>query len=131
LSTATTRRTSTMFSDLDRLHPRSPKATNSLPDVPILSPDMPPLSALPGMAPALSTTTTMASIGSGTSSQWSGPTRQRRNSLTRNDLSITMDRMALGGKSDADGALAPIEHGRMKASYWMERIHSQELSSVE
>ncbi|KAJ7802231.1 hypothetical protein B0H14DRAFT_1667535 [Mycena olivaceomarginata] len=131
LSTATTRRTSTMFSDLDRLHPRSPKATNSLPDVPILSPDMPPLSALPGMAPALSTTTTMASIGSGTSSQWSGPTRQRRNSLTRNDLSITMDRMALGGKSDADGALAPIEHGRMKASYWMERIHSQELSSVD
>ena len=42
-----------------------------------------------------------------------------------------MDRMVLERKSDADGALAPIEHGRMKASYWMEKIHSQELSSVE
>ncbi|KAF8172820.1 hypothetical protein K438DRAFT_1981304 [Mycena galopus ATCC 62051] len=134
MSTATSRRTSTMFSDLDRLHPRSPKAgsrePNPLPDLPGL-PAMPPLSALPGMAPALSTTTTMASIGSGTSSQWSGPTRPRRNSLTRNDLSVTMDRMVLGGKSDGDGALAPIEHGRMKASYWMERIHQQELSSVD
>ncbi|KAJ7938289.1 hypothetical protein B0H13DRAFT_1942264 [Mycena leptocephala] len=135
LSTATSRRTSTMFSDLDRLLPRSPKSgsrdPNPLPDVPVLPPDMPPLSALPGMAPALSTTTTMASIGSGISSQWSGPTRPRRNSLTRNELSVTMDRMVLGGKSDTDGALTPIEHGRMKASYWMEKIHSQELSIVD
>ncbi|KAJ6553970.1 hypothetical protein DFH09DRAFT_1366046 [Mycena vulgaris] len=134
MSTATSRRTSTMFSDLDRLHPRSPKASrdpNPLPEVPVLPPDMPPLSALPGMAPALSTTTTMASIGSGTSSQWSGPARPRRNSLTRNDLSITMDRMVLGGKTEADGALTPIEHGRMKASYWMEQIHTQQLSDVD
>ncbi|KAJ7468501.1 hypothetical protein FB451DRAFT_1136619 [Mycena latifolia] len=135
MSTATSRRTSTMFSDLDRLHPRSPKLVsrdpNPLPDVPVLPPDMPPLSALPGMAPALSTTTTMASIGSGTSSQWSGPARPRRNSLTRNDLSVTMDRMALGGKSEADAAFAPIDYGRMKASYWMEKVHTQELASVD
>jgi anaphase-promoting complex subunit 1 len=39
--------------------------------------------------------------------------------------------MVLGGKSDTDGALTPIEHGRMKASYWMEKIHSQELSIIE
>ncbi|KAJ7145992.1 hypothetical protein C8R44DRAFT_656033 [Mycena epipterygia] len=135
MSTATSRRTSTMFSDLDRLHPRSPKLAsrepNPLPDVPVLPPDMPPLSALPGMAPALSTTTTMASIGSGTSSQWSGLSRPRRNSLTRNDLSVTMDRMVLGGRTEADGVLAPVEHGRMKASYWMEKVHSQELSSPD
>ncbi|KAJ7484095.1 hypothetical protein B0H11DRAFT_1806991 [Mycena galericulata] len=134
-STATNRRTSTMFSDLDRLNPRSPKLgsrdPNPLPEVPVLPGEMPPLSALPGMAPALSTTTTMASIGSGTSSQWSAPSRPRRNSLTRNDLSVTMDRMVLGGKPDADGALAPTEHGRMKASYWMEKLHSQELSSAD
>ncbi|KAJ7754266.1 hypothetical protein DFH07DRAFT_1029824 [Mycena maculata] len=135
MSTATNRRTSTMFSDLDRLNPRSPKFgsrdLNPVPDIPVLPGDMPPLSALPGMAPALSTATTMASIGSGTSSQWSGSTRPRRNSLTRNELSVTMDRMVLGGKPDADGALASIEHGRMKASYWMEKLHSQELSSVD
>ncbi|KAJ7115548.1 hypothetical protein C8R43DRAFT_123616 [Mycena crocata] len=131
----TARRTSTMFSDSDRLHPRSPKLgprdANPLSNVPVLPPDMPPLSSLPGMAPALSTTTTMASIGSGTSSQWSGPAKPRRNSLTRNDLSVTMDRMVLGGKADADSALAPIEHGRMKASYWMERIHCQEITTVD
>ncbi|KAJ7659935.1 hypothetical protein B0H17DRAFT_1212739 [Mycena rosella] len=135
MSTATSRRTSTMFSDLDRLHPRSPKAAshdpNPPPDVPVLPADMPPLSALPGMAPALSTTTTMSSIGSGTSSRWGGPARPRRNSLTRNDLSITMDRMVLGGKTEADAGLAPIEHGRMKASYWMEKVHTQEISNVD
>ncbi|KAJ7046863.1 hypothetical protein C8F04DRAFT_1023816 [Mycena alexandri] len=119
LSAATSRRTSTIVSE------REPNPLSELPS------DVPPLSALPGMPPALSTTTTMASIGSGTSSQWSNPSRPRRNSLTRNDLSVTMDRMVLGGKSDADGALTPIEHGRMKASYWVEKIHSQELSALD
>ncbi|KAJ7075630.1 hypothetical protein B0H15DRAFT_866096 [Mycena belliarum] len=135
MSTATSRRTSTMFSDLDRLHPRSPRLAtrdpHPPPDVPVLPGDMPPLSALPGMAPALSTTATLASLGSGTTSQWSGLARPRRNSLTRNDLSVTLDRMALGGKTDVDASLAPIEHGRMKASYWMEKVHTQELASVD
>ncbi|KAJ7226307.1 hypothetical protein C8J57DRAFT_1731072 [Mycena rebaudengoi] len=122
--TTTTRRASTMFSELDnRLRPPSPKI-GSLPDLPVLPSDMPPLSALPGMAPALSTTTTMASIVSGASSQWSKP---RRNSLTRNDLSMTMDRMVLG----SDAAYAPTEHGRMKASYWMEKVHSLELPTAD
>ncbi|KAG6898030.1 hypothetical protein C0992_007026 [Termitomyces sp. T32_za158] len=92
-------------------------------------PDLPPLSVLPGMPPSLSTTTTMASLVAGESSQRSGTIKGRRNSLTRNDLSVTMDRMVLGGRFDGDPGLIPIEHGRMKAAYWMERLYNQELSA--
>lgn len=131
------RRTSTIFSDMidrrDR-YPLSPimgprrdqSPTPNFPDFP----ELPPLSALPGMAPSLSTTTTMASLATGGSSQRHGQPRGRRNSLTRNDLSLTMDRMVLGGRMD-DATLTPIEHGRMKAAYWMENLHSQEITVAE
>ncbi|KAH7924451.1 hypothetical protein BV22DRAFT_509025 [Leucogyrophana mollusca] len=42
----------------------------------------------------------------------------RRNSIARADLSLTLDRMALGSR-EAEAMLSPVEHGRMKASYWM------------
>ncbi|KAF8954432.1 hypothetical protein BDZ97DRAFT_1928284 [Flammula alnicola] len=128
------RRTSAMFDGgRDRIHPMSPNSRSRehvlAPDVFELA-DMPPLSSLPGMAPSLSSTTTMASLVTVTgatasakraASQRQGPVKARRNSLSRNDLSTTMDRMALGGgRLDSDGALTPPEHGRMKAVYWME-----------
>lgn len=96
-------------------------------------PEVPPFSALPGRPPALSTTTTMASLVTGPSSQWSaaGKGQGRRDSLTRNDLSVTMDRMVLGGRMDVEAALAPVEHGRMKAAYWMENLYSQSISEIE
>jgi anaphase-promoting complex subunit 1 len=65
------------------------------------------------------------------SSQWSAPNTDRRTSLTRNDLSVTMDRMVLGGRMDVEAALAPVEHGRMKAAYWMEKLHSQNILEIE
>ncbi|KAF7300244.1 APC1-C domain-containing protein [Mycena kentingensis (nom. inval.)] len=135
MSVATSRRTSSMLSSIDRLQPRSPKANiksePAAPELPVLPPDLPPLSALPGMAPVLSTTTTMASIGSGDSVQWNAFSAQRRNSLTRNDLSVTLDRMALGGKQDAESSLIPIEHARMKTSYWVERLFTQEIETAD
>ena len=94
-------------------------------------PEMPLFPALPGRPPALSTTTTMASLVTGPSSQWSAPDGDRRSSLTRNDLSVTMDRMVLGGRMDIEAALAPVEHGRMKAAYWMEKLHSENILEVE
>jgi anaphase-promoting complex subunit 1 len=109
------------------IYSREPSPTPEFPE----QPEILPFSALPGMAPTLSTTTTMASLVAGGQSQISAPTRGRRNSLTRNDLSVTMDRMVLGGRLDNDSAMAPIEHGRMKAAYWMERIHVQQISGVE
>jgi anaphase-promoting complex subunit 1 len=93
--------------------------------------DMAPFSSLPGRPPALSTTTTMASLATDPSSQWPAPDAGRRTSLTRNDLSVTMDRMVLGGRMDIEAALAPVEHGRMKAAYWMEKLHSQDVPEIE
>lgn len=131
------RRSSTLFSDaMDRRdplhafspHPRSREQSPS-PEFPEF-PDLPPLSALPGMAPTLTSTTTMESLVPGGASQ-SGTFRDRRHSRTRNDLSVTMDRMVLGARMEGDTTLAPIEHGRMKAAYWMERIHTQDISENE
>ncbi|KAJ7597266.1 hypothetical protein C8J56DRAFT_882770 [Mycena floridula] len=115
--------------------PTFPGANQDFPDFP----DLPPLSSLPGMAPSLSTTTTMASLVTkdGSSSQRPGTippvqtVRGRRNSLTRNDLSVTMDRMVLGGRIDTDASLGPIDQGRMKPSVWMEKLYSEEISDEE
>ncbi|GLB44114.1 putative anaphase promoting complex subunit 1 [Lyophyllum shimeji] len=129
---AGSRRSSALFGDMR--HPLSPTLhTRTLSQTSDFAgfPELPPLSSLPGMPPALSTTTTMASLVTGGSSQWSAPTKGRRNSLTRNDLSVTMDRMVLGGRFDGDPSLVPMEHGRMKAAYWMERVYSQDLSTYD
>lgn len=128
------RRTSAMYDGAGRLHhPLSPgrrspdiSPTADIFDVPL--PDMPPLSALPGMAPALSTTTTLQSLVSATSLQRSASTK--RASLNRNDFNATIDRMAFGGRLDSDLEI-PIEHGRMKAAYWMQRVYTQQISEEE
>jgi anaphase-promoting complex subunit 1 len=143
------RRTSALFDNgaRDRIHPMSPSSRSR---EPVLAPeifdlaDMPPLSSLPGMAPSLTSTTTMASLVSGATAstagagtkrpapQRSGPIKARRNSLSRNDLSTTMDRMALGGgRLELDSMLPPPDHGRMKAAYWMESVLVHQLHSAE
>ncbi|KDQ54480.1 hypothetical protein JAAARDRAFT_209213 [Jaapia argillacea MUCL 33604] len=113
-----------------RLDPRHPTAVHqdfadrsSSPEIP----ELPPLSALPGMPPSLTSATTLASLVPCGQTPWQPPKRSRNESLTRNDLSVTMDRMVLGGRSETDPMLAPIEHGRMKAAYWMERLFVQEI----
>ena len=132
------RRTSAMFDGRDRIHPMSPNPRAREPVLPselFDLPDMPPLSSLPNMAPSLSTTTTMASLvsgatGSQSQTQRTAPSIKRRNSLSRNDLSMTMDRMVLGGRFDTE-TLTPIEHGRMKASFWMQNMLTRPLSDEE
>ena len=130
------RRTSALFDGRDRLHPMSPNArTQEAPLVPDLFEllEVPSLSSLPGMAPALSSTTTMASLVSGGTSSQSrtGPVKGRRNSLSRNDLSMTLDRMALGGRFESDITLTPIENGRMRAAYWMESLTTHSIGKEE
>ncbi|KXN83985.1 Anaphase-promoting complex subunit 1 [Leucoagaricus sp. SymC.cos] len=63
------------------------------------------------------------------SSQRSAATtaKGQRSSLSKNDLNVIMDRMMFGGHVDEDLEI-PIEHGRMKAAYWMERLYSQEIA---
>lgn len=133
------RRTS-LFDGVDgrqRTYPASPGV--KMPDPPMIPPeffDLPdalPLASLPGMPPSLSTTMTMASLVSSTAAQKKSTTAQgkgRRNSLSRNDLSSTMDRMVLGGRTD-DSTLLPVDLGRMKVSHWMECLFTQQISEEE
>ena len=137
------RRTSAMFDGMsdrrEHLYPLSP--SSKLPEPPIMMMaqdffelgEMPPLSSLPGMPPSLSTTNTMTSLISGIASQKkppTAPTRGRRNSLSRNELSTTLDRMVLGGRMD-DSTFVPIDHGRMKAAYWMECVFTHQIPKDE
>jgi len=132
------RRTSALFDDRRERnhHPMSPSARSR---EPILTPDLfdlgdiPALSSFPGMASSIPTTTTMSSLVSGgPSSQRQIPvTKGRRNSLSRNDLSMTMDRMALGGRMDPEGGYYPLEYGRMRAAYWMECLLTHQIPEEE
>ena len=54
-------------------------------------------------------------------------TKGRRNSLSRNDLSMTMDRIALGGRMDHEGGYYLLEYGRMRAVYWMECLFTCQI----
>jgi anaphase-promoting complex subunit 1 len=93
-------------------------------------PDTLPLASLPGMPPSLSTTATMASLVSGVAAPKKPGSFQgkgRRNSLSRSD---TMDRMVLGGRTE-DSIFFPMDHGRMKAAYWMECLLTHEIPENE
>jgi anaphase-promoting complex subunit 1 len=97
---------------------------------------MPPLSALPGMAPSLTASTTMANLaGAPPSVEALDSVLQshgRRDSLGRNDLSVGLDRMALGGRAEMDAPPPPPrEHGKMKVAHWVTRIHSFDISEAE
>ncbi|KAG2076443.1 hypothetical protein BDR04DRAFT_1148887 [Suillus decipiens] len=55
------------------------------------------------------------------------PIGRKRDSISRLDLSLTMDRMALGGQRDPEVLITPVEHGRMKASYWAQQLTTHNL----
>lgn len=131
------RRTSALFDGMLEGRQRHPASPNPrIPDPSIIPPeffDLPdtlPLASLPGMPPSLATTATMASLVSGvTAAKKPGPFqgKGRRNSLSRSD---TMDRMVLGGRTE-DSMFFPMDHGRMKAAYWMECLLTHEISENE
>jgi len=104
-----------------------------------------PLASLPGMPPALSSMATMESLTNPTaqpSYQSQGqiadlhPEKgreerpRRRNSLTRTDLSATMNRMVLNPAALPD-SMAPIEHDRMRTAVWVEKLHVLGLEEAE
>ncbi|KAI5119343.1 hypothetical protein M0805_004020 [Coniferiporia weirii] len=98
--------------------------------------EMPPLSALPGMPPTLSGTATLASLANAGTvmPEWppSANPRGRRNSLTRNDLTSTMDRMMLGRRSDVQGHVGlPVVNKTILPVYWTERLHEIDLTDAD
>jgi anaphase-promoting complex subunit 1 len=95
-----------------------------------------PLSALPNRQPSLKATT-MQAIGkkasdaitatpSSITARRGSPSlsnHRRGGSTTRNELSITMDRMALNAKAEAD-MMYSVEPGVMKPTFWFEKLDS-------
>lgn len=107
MSVPVTRRQSSSIGNLLEIDRRLPPSSQDMEFDDDFPPPFPPMSGLPP-----STTTGITAPIPG----------RKRESLTRLDLSLTMDRMALGGQKDADVLITPVEHGRMKASYWAERM---------
>jgi anaphase-promoting complex subunit 1 len=101
-------------SDLLELDRRLPPSSQDIEFDGNFPPPFPPMSGLP-----LSTTSSIAA-------QPPIPGR-KRDSITRLDLSLTMDRMALGGQKDVEVLITPVEHGRMKASYWAQQLTTHQL----
>ena len=108
---------------IDRIREPSPEEFE--PTQPVEFMEMPPLSALPGMPPALESTNTLPSLAAGAPAP-SWPPRGRKNSLNRNDLSSTMDRMVLGRRNDGDISTDIVTHERIQPSFWMERLYTYE-----
>ncbi|KAF5357388.1 hypothetical protein D9758_005889 [Tetrapyrgos nigripes] len=97
-----------------------------------------PLASLPGMPPALSSTTTMESITAfHQQSQGFGQpdakkdVPRRRNSFTRTDLTATMNRMVLNVATSTGDSLLPVEQARMKNAIWLERIYVNQLNEPD
>jgi anaphase-promoting complex subunit 1 len=91
-----------------------------------------PLSSLPGMAPFLSSGTTMATMFNGDDFKWPNappqhqqPVHTRSGSLNT-ELSFTLDKMALNTSSLKTPVSDP-DSGRMKASLWIQKLTSVEV----
>ncbi|KAI0958209.1 hypothetical protein AcV7_004089 [Taiwanofungus camphoratus] len=96
-------------------------------------PDLPTLGGLPGMPPSLATTATMANlVGTAPSGpQWPSLGRGRQSSMSRHELSITMDKMVLGAYMNAGSPLDPVDDDKMKPTYWVERLWSEDISQAD
>ena len=83
------------------------------------------LSAFPEMPPALTGTKSLQSLipkELPSLSDTVEPFKQRRNSL-----SDSLDRM----KMDDDTSYLPVEHGRMKTSFWAQKLYEAPISRQE
>ncbi|THV06211.1 hypothetical protein K435DRAFT_960693 [Dendrothele bispora CBS 962.96] len=106
-----------------------------------------PLASLPGMPPALSSMATMESIANPNaqpSYQSQGQLGElnidkggreerprRKNSLTRADLTATMNRMALNAANSFPDSLIPIEQNRMRTAVWVEKLYVKQLEEAD
>lgn len=98
-----------------------------------------PLSALPGMAPSLTTMTAMANLvqppaDSKPLSLPSSPAPKatRRNSLGQKDPNSTAERMSAMARAEAvEAALGATDHTRMRSTHWVTKLYSVDISEAE
>ncbi|KAI0661437.1 hypothetical protein C8Q70DRAFT_1044010 [Cubamyces menziesii] len=88
---------------------------------------------LPGLAPTLTTTTTMADLMSGniaggaiSQSQWNLPVKLSLDPSGKFDLSSNLNKMALSSEPvNLDDVPDPAEEVRLKPLYWAEKLHEE------
>lgn len=85
-----------------------------------------------GLAPTLTTTTTMADLMGGglvggaiSESQWNLPIKFPVDASGRFDLSSNLNKMALGEPVNLDDVPDPAEEVRLKPLYWAEKLHEE------
>lgn len=88
----------------------------------------PPLASLPGAPPAL-TTTTMAALVPG--SVPNAPPAAPPKLPGWHEHPVNLDKATVGGRVDSTPYIDPVDHVRMKPSFWMEKIFSEEISDAE
>ena len=87
--------------------------------------DLSPFASMPGMT-----------AGSSSSQiPWSAaqPSHGRRTSSSRNDLTVTMDRMAIGQRTEPSSShpIGGVEQERLNPEFWARCIHSFPISPEE
>ena len=89
----------------------------------------PPLASLPGAPPTL-TMPTMAAIVPGSVPD-APPTAAAVPGLKTHEHAVNLDKATVGGRVDSTPYIDPVDHVRMKPSFWMEKIFNEIISDAE
>ena len=91
--------------------------------------EQPPLASLPGAPPAL-TAATMASIVPGSIPNAPG-TPGHVKSASCLEHPVNLDKATVGGRVDSAPFIDPVDHIRMKPTFWMAKLFTETISDEE
>ncbi|CDO76020.1 hypothetical protein BN946_scf184665.g12 [Trametes cinnabarina] len=110
---------------------------NAASEDPRMSPDTRRSGGLSGLAPTLTTTTTMADLMGGnmpggaiSESQWNLPIKFMLDASGKFDLSSTLNKMALSEPVNLDDVPDPAEEVRLKPLFWAEKLHEEIIPHI-
>ncbi|OSD04091.1 hypothetical protein PYCCODRAFT_1364791 [Trametes coccinea BRFM310] len=111
--------------------------TNAVSEDPRMSPDARRPGGVSGLAPTLTTTTTMADLMGGnmaggaiSESQWNLPIKFMLDPSGKFDLSSTLNKMALNESVNLDDVPDPAEEVRLKPLFWAEKLHEEIIPDI-
>lgn len=99
---------------------------------PLRPPAQPIFSSIPNAPPTLTGATTMAALVPGSVPEGPNPSALgRRASVGLFDHLINVDKATAGGRVDSTPHIDPVDHSRMRPTYWMEKVFSQVIPDAE
>ena len=81
--------------------------------------------------PPIVSVPSMSSMATGTSRTQLSLLDEQRYSLRRDRLSVDINRMVLGGRTEPDVSLGLADYTRMRSTHWITRLYSMELMENE